>query len=105
MNSGNHSESEQIFRFYMPNRLFSQRLLDFQCGTAEAHHFLADAFLNDFIETDECAAANEQNLLGINLDVFLMRMFASTLWRNIAGAAFQESSTAPAALLRRRHRE
>ena len=73
----------------MPNRLFSQRLFDFECRTAEAHHFLADAFLNDFIETDERAATNEQNLLGINLDVFLMRMFAAALRRNIAGAAFQ----------------
>src|SRR6185312_6095262 len=87
---GNHPESEQIFRFYMPNRLFSQCLLNFQCGTAEPHHLLADAFLNNFIETHERAAANEQNLLGIDLDIFLMRMFASTLWRNIACAALQD---------------
>src|SRR5438477_5118437 len=74
----------------MPDSLLSQRLLNFQCGTAEAHHFLANPFLNNFIETDECAAANEQNLLGINLDIFLMRMFASSLWRNIARAALQD---------------
>src|SRR4029077_5275436 len=51
--------------------------------------FLADAFLNNFIETDECTAANEQNFLGINLDVLLMWMLASTLRRNISRAALQ----------------
>src|SRR5438477_595245 len=73
----------------MPDSLFSQRLLNFQCRAAEAHHFLANPFLNNFIETDECAAANEQNFLGIDLNVFLMWMFASALWRNIARAALQ----------------
>src|ERR1043165_7266897 len=73
----------------MANCLFSQCLFNFQCGTAESHHFLADAFLNNFIETDERAAANEKNFLRINLDVLLMRMFASTLWWNITCADFQ----------------
>src|SRR5437763_5793979 len=74
----------------MADSLFSQRFLNFQRGAAEPHHFLANPFLNNFIETDECTAANEQNFLGINLDIFLMRMFASALWRNIARAALQD---------------
>src|SRR6266540_4395968 len=73
----------------MADRFLPQRLLHFERGATEPHHFLADAFLNNFVETDECTAANEKNFLGINLDVFLMRMLASALWRNIARAAFQ----------------
>ena len=74
----------------MADRLLSQRLLNFERGAPKSHHFLPDAFLNDFIEADERAAANEKNLLGINLNVLLMRMLASALWRNIARAAFQD---------------
>ena len=73
----------------MADRLLSQRFLDFERRTAEAHHFLADPFLNDFFKTDESAAANEQNLLRVDLDVFLLRMLASALRRDIAGGAFQ----------------
>ena len=50
---------------------------------------MADAFLNDFVESNERAATNEKDLLRIDLDVFLMRMFAAALGRNIAGAAFE----------------
>src|SRR5215467_10944218 len=74
----------------MADGLLSQRLLNFESWTAEPHHFLADAFLNDFVQTDECTAADEKNFLGINLYVFLMGMLASTLGRNITRAAFQD---------------
>src|SRR4029077_8662508 len=73
----------------MADSFLSQRVLDFECRATEPHHFLADAFLNNFIEADESAAANEKNFLGINLDIFLMWMLASTLWWNIACAALQ----------------
>ena len=73
----------------MPNRFFAQRVLHFERRTAEAHRFLADPFLNDFVQTNECAAADEQNFLGIDLDVFLVRMFAAALRRNVAGAALE----------------
>ena len=89
MNSGNHSERQQIFRLHVSHRFPRQRRLHFQSRTAKAHHFLADAFLDDFVEADKRATADEQNLLGINLDVFLVRMLAPALRRNVAGAAFE----------------
>src|SRR4029077_8870908 len=85
----NHSERKQIFRLDMPDRFCPQRLFVFQVRTSEAHHFLADALLDDFVETDECAAANEKDLLRVDLNVFLMRMLAAALRRDIAGAAFE----------------
>src|SRR5205807_3898823 len=53
------------------------------------HHFLADPLLNNLVESDKRATTNEQNFLGVDLYVFLVRMFAAALRRNIAGAAFE----------------
>ena len=74
----------------MSDRFLSQCFLHFECRTPEAHYFLADSFLDNFIETDKGAAANKQNFLCINLDVFLVRMFTAALRRNIARAAFED---------------
>src|SRR5437762_2143677 len=73
----------------MADGFLSQLLLDFESWAAKAHHFLANTFLNNFVESDECAAANEKNFLGIDLDIFLVWMLAAALRRNIAHAAFQ----------------
>src|SRR5215467_11044279 len=74
----------------MADGCFSQRFLDLKGWAAKAHHFLANAFLNDLVESDEGAATDEKNLFCVHLDVLLMRMFAPPLWRNIASAAFQD---------------
>ena len=66
-----------------------ERFLHFESRAAEAHRSLSDALLNDFIEADERATADEQNFLSIDLNVFLMRMLAATLRRNVASAAFE----------------
>ena len=89
MNSGNHSERQQIFRLDVSHRFPRQRRLDFQRRTAKAHHFLPMRFLHDFIETDKSAATDEQNFFGVDLDVFLVRMLAPALRRDVAGAAFE----------------
>src|ERR1041385_1694481 len=87
---GNHSEGKQVFRFNVPDGLFSQRLLHFEGRTSKTHHFLTNAFLDDLIEADKSAAANKEDFLRIDLDVFLVRMFPAALGRNIAGAAFED---------------
>jgi hypothetical protein len=86
---GNHSKSEQVFWFHVADSLLSQSFFHFQGRAAKAHHLLTDALLDDFVEPDKRAAANEKNLLSIDLDVFLMRMFAAALRRNVAHTAFQ----------------
>ena len=50
---------------------------------------MADALLNDFVESDECAAADEKNFLGVDLDIFLVRMFTAALRWNVTHAALQ----------------
>jgi hypothetical protein len=40
---------------------------------------IADAFLDDLVQADKGAAADEENLLGVDLDVFLVRMLAAAL--------------------------
>src|SRR4029077_18832670 len=69
--------------------LLSQSFFHFQGRAAKAHHLLADTPLNDFVEPDKRTTANEKNLLSINLDVFLVRMFAAALRRNVAHTALQ----------------
>src|SRR5207249_5979810 len=85
----NHSESEQVFRFDMSDGLLPQCFLDFESRATKAHHFLADTFLNNLIQPDEGAAANEEDFFSVDLDVFLVRVLAPALWRNVAGAALQ----------------
>src|ERR1043166_1272266 len=84
-----HPERQQIFRFNMADRLFTQRFLDLERRAAKAHHFLANPFLDDFVEANKCATANEKDLFGVDLNVFLVRMLAPALGRNITRAAFQ----------------
>src|SRR4029450_13271581 len=80
---------QQTFRSPPPTPCPPQRRLSLKSRTAKTHHFLADAFLHDFIETDKRATTNKENFFGINLDVFLVRMLAPALRRNVAGAAFE----------------
>jgi hypothetical protein len=65
---------------------------------------LANPFLDDLVEPDKCAATNEKNLFGVDLNVFLVRMLASALRRDITTCCLPEFSATPAAHLRRRHR-
>ena len=56
----------------------------------ESKGFGAKAAVNDLIETKESSSADEEDVLGIDLDVFLLRMLASTLRWNTAGRPLQD---------------
>src|SRR6266705_6805969 len=73
----------------MSDGLLSQCFLAFESRAAKAHHFLADAFLDNLIQPDEGAAANEEDFLSVDLNVFLVRVFTPALWRNVAGATLE----------------
>ena len=73
----------------MSHRFLRQSRFDFERRAVEAHRSLPDPFLDNLIETHKRAAADEEDLLRIHLDVFLVRMFAAALRWNIAGATFQ----------------
>ncbi len=49
-----------------------------------------DTALNYFVQTIKSSAQNEQNVAGINLNKFLMRVLAPTLGRHIGYSAFQD---------------
>jgi hypothetical protein len=85
-----HSEAEQIFRLDVPHRLLGERFFDRDVGAIETHRAFPDALLHDLVQADEGTAADEQNFLGVNLNVFLMRVLPSALRWNIARAAFQD---------------
>ena len=55
----------------------------------ESHRLSAKPALNDLVQTDKGAAADEKDPLGIDLDVFLVRMFATALRRHVADCAFE----------------
>ena len=55
----------------------------------EAERAAANALFDNFFEADECAAAEEQNVGGIDRRKFLMRMLAAALRRNVGDGAFE----------------
>src|SRR5207253_7372876 len=55
----------------------------------ETQRFVAQTSLDNFFQTNEGPAANEQNVRRINREEFLMRMFSSTLRRHICDRAFK----------------
>src|SRR5262249_61583539 len=57
---------------------------------AEAQAALADPGLDDPVQAREGAAADEQDVGGIDLDEFLMRVLAPTLRRYVGDRTFQD---------------
>src|SRR5213075_889077 len=55
----------------------------------EADLAAAGARLDDLLETVERATADEQDVLGVDLDVFLLRVLASPLRGNRSDRAFE----------------
>ena len=90
MNSGIIPNDSKSSGSTLSHRFPRQRRLYLQRGLPNPITLLADRALNDFVETDKRATADEENFFGIDLDIFLMRMLAPSLRRNIAGAAFQD---------------
>src|SRR5690606_23665789 len=76
-------------------RHLRQRVLDLLDGLlallAEAHQVsLADTLLDDLLETFEGAAADEQDVPGVDLDVFLVRVLAAGLRRDVGDSALDD---------------
>src|SRR6476660_940711 len=84
------SEGKQILRLDGMDRLPRDRVGIPSVTGMKAHRRPTKATLDNLVETDESATANEKNLLGINLDVLLMRMFAAALRRHVADGSFED---------------
>src|SRR5216684_3866701 len=91
---GDQSKLDQVFRLRFRDEFkvsqrgyarFGLRIF----SHAEAESLLADAPSNDFLQADEGAAANEEDVRGIDGREFLMRMLAATLRRHVRNRPFQ----------------
>ena len=56
---------------------------------AESDHAAAFAFGDDVVEADECAAADEQDVCRIDLDVLLLGMLTAALWGNVGDGSLE----------------
>src|SRR6202011_1544598 len=56
----------------------------------ESKNLVAQPPADYFFESDESTAADEKNFFRVDLDIFLMRVFASTLRWNIAATTLQD---------------
>ena len=57
---------------------------------AEAERLLADAALDDLIEADEGAAADEEDVGRVDLQEVLLRVLAAALRRDVGDRAFDD---------------
>ena len=55
----------------------------------EAERILTETLLDLVIQTNESSTTDEENVRGVDLDVFLIRMLAAALGRNIASGALK----------------
>src|SRR6185369_932158 len=56
----------------------------------EAEGFVSQTLFDNLLEPDECSAANEKDVCGVDRKEFLMRMFASALRRHVGNSPFQD---------------
>src|SRR5512143_1092897 len=88
---GNQAIFDQILGFY-PGEHFADAfaaLLAFAIG-GEANATLLSTAADDLFQSGESTAADEQNIGGIDLEKFLLRMLASALWRHRGNGPFDQ---------------
>ena len=83
MNSGISPNFSKIFRLHLPEQLAKLEVLLRLDLRAEAERLLTDAALHDLLETDEGAAADEENVRGVDLEEILLRVLAAALRRDV----------------------
>src|SRR5205823_6506102 len=85
---GNHAELEQVVAGDLAEQL-TQMVLAMLGVAAETDGLTADPASDDVVQPDKGAAANEENVGSVDLDVLLLGVLASTLGRNVANRPFQ----------------
>src|SRR5205085_1601761 len=83
-----HAEADQILRRHAAHHLVRREIVVLGVDM-ESERALAEAFLDDLVEAHKRAAANEENVRRVDLNVFLVRMLAAALWGNVASRAFE----------------
>ena len=86
---GNEAEFQEILRLHLLQELchvFFILLLDIR---TESHDALGETAVNDLVNACKGAAADEEDIGGVNLDHFLVRMLPAALGRYTGHGAFQ----------------
>ena len=86
---GDHAEFEQVVGGDLAQQLAQVGVLLGLRLAAEADGLAADAAGDDVLEPGEGAAADEQDVGRIHLDVLLLGMLATALGRNVGHGAFE----------------
>ena len=87
----NQAKLDQIIRFHFAQQLLTG-FLAVQVGAqlaTKAEGALVGTGLDQLFQAVKGTAADEQDVLGVDLDEFLLRMFAAAVGRHIADSAFQ----------------
>src|SRR5262245_46991272 len=86
---GDETVLNEVFGLHLLQRGTNFALLNRLDVRLEAEGFLADPALDHLIEADEGAAADEQDVGGVDLEELLVRMLAAALRRNVRDGPFQ----------------
>src|SRR3954454_352963 len=87
---GDQTELQQVLRQHLGEQLAGVLVSLAADGAVEADALVADAALDDLLEAGERAAADEQDVGGVDLDELLVRMLAPTLRRHRRGRSFED---------------
>src|SRR5262249_6350684 len=87
---GNEAKLQEVFRLHLVQELAHAALLLAADIGAESHALHTDAAADDFLEADECAAADEQDVGGIYLQEFLLRVLAAPFRGHARGGSFDD---------------
>src|SRR5262249_59821407 len=85
---GDDAEFDQVVAGHLAQQL-AQLLLALFGVAGKADRFAADAPRDDIVQPNERAAADEEDVARIDLDVLLLGVLAAALRRNVADSAFQ----------------
>src|ERR1700728_4343459 len=81
---------QQILRFHLAENLSLLTVLRRHHLCTEADRGRTSARRDDLFQPGKCAAADEQDIRGVDLEEFLLRMLAAALGRNTCNRAFHD---------------
>ena len=85
----NQPKANQILRLHVGQRLRLTLGTCFDLGM-EPERLVAQSSFDNFFQSYKRPPADEQNVRRIDRKEFLMRVFATALWRNVRDRAFQD---------------
>ncbi len=94
---GNHAELEDVVAGDLLEQIAQFQLIVADAFLGEADGAFAQSPADDVVEPDERAAADEQDVAGVHLDVLLLGMLAAALRRHVGDRCLRASSARPAA--------